>query len=91
MSITDWLLGHSFIDPADVTGIHTETIDIYNPPTLTAAQWLTAYGVGLLAIDSVTGDKSIRRRRCTDCRVVLPVVTIDGRLDTFPRCSEHAF
>lgn len=66
-------------------------IDTYNPATLTATQWLTAYEHGLLVIDPVTGGMSIHRRHCTDCRVGLPVVTIDGRLDTFPRCSEHAF
>ena len=30
-------------------------------------------------------------RTCTDCDARLPRFGIDGTLDTFPRCSAHAF
>lgn len=31
------------------------------------------------------------KRQCTDCGTELPTHLADGSLDTFPRCSAHAF
>jgi hypothetical protein len=32
-----------------------------------------------------------RPRHCTDCGVLLPAFLLNGKPDTFPRCSAHAF
>ena len=34
---------------------------------------------------------NLAARWCTDCGVQLPKYLLNGSLDTFPRCSRHAF
>jgi len=57
-------------------------------PSLPAAEMLRGMDLGI--VTHAIGGFVIADRHCTGCRVLLPKVTADGRLDTFPRCSAHA-